>query len=117
MGGMVRWPMVSCLARETNDGASFSSSIGRATRSLHGEPIPRAGAAFIVMLQAPPGESFVFAPGQSMVAHDQIPNGSTRATSYQVALKPGQEQSLVFWMANRNERLNLYNVELSYSMP
>ena len=70
-----------------------------------------------VLLQAPPGESFVFAPGQSMVAHGQIPNGSTRATSYQVALKPGQEQSLVFWMANRNERLNRYNVELSYSMP
>ena len=70
-----------------------------------------------VMLQAPPGESFVFAPGQSMGANDPVPNGSTRATSYQVALKPGQSQSLVFWMANRNERLNRYNVELSYSMP
>ena len=52
-----------------------------------------------------------------MGANDPVPNGSTRATSYQVALKPGQSQSLVFWMANRNERLNRYNVELSYSMP
>ena len=32
MGGMVRWPMVSCLARETNDGASFYPS--RALRKI-----------------------------------------------------------------------------------
>ena len=67
-----------------------------------------------VILKAPPGEAFVFAPGQSLQAYEPVPKGATRAKEYRVELKPGFEQSLVFWMANRNERLNRYNVELSY---
>lgn len=70
----------------------------------------------VLVLQAPPGEKFVFAPkGVDFDRGDQAPVGTISAREYRIQLKPGQETTFNFWLAGQNERVRPQSISVQYT--
>lgn len=73
-------------------------------------------ASPVLVVLAPPGEQFVFAPkGVDLDSGDPVPPGASNAREYRIQMKPGQETSLKFWLSGQSERVRAQSISVQYT--